>query len=110
MAALLILADRGELGQVYNIGSGQEISMYDLAQVIGQASGRNAEIHEISEIMEDTFRLVGDIGKLSQLGYRPQMSIQDGVTQLVEALGPFQELPGSETIFKPSQHGVAVAE
>ncbi|PON18590.1 epimerase [Candidatus Entotheonella serta] len=110
VATLLILADRGELGQVYNIGSGEEISMYDLAQVIGDTSGRTAEICEISEIMEDTFRLVGDIRKLSQLDYRPQMSIQDGVKELVEALGPFPELPGSETIFKPSQHGMAVVE
>ncbi len=109
-AALLILANCGELGQVYNIGSGQEISMYDVAQVIGEASGRAAEIHEISQIMEDTFRLVGDISKLSQLGYSPQMPILEGVTQLVQALGPYPELPGSETIFKPAQQGIAAAE
>jgi UDP-glucose 4-epimerase len=83
--------------------------MYDLAQVIGEASGRPAVIHEISQIMEDTYRLVGDISKLSKLGYRPQTSILDGVTQLVQELGVYPELPGSATIFKPSQRGVALA-
>jgi UDP-glucose 4-epimerase len=81
--------------------------MYDLAQVIGEASGRPVAIHEISQITEDTYRLVGDISKLSQLGYRPQMTILDGITQLVKELGEYPELPGSETIFKPSQQGIA---
>jgi nucleoside-diphosphate-sugar epimerase len=109
VAALLLLADQGAPGQAYNIGSGHEISMYDLAQVIGEASGRPTVIHEISQITEDTYRLVGDISKLSKLGYRPQTSILDGVTQLVQELGVYPELPGSATIFKPSQRGVALA-
>ena len=103
--AFLILADRGEPGEAYNIGSGGEVTMRELVEIIGAATGRPTRIEAKQEITEDTYRLVADITKLKALGYEPQMELAEGVTLLAGDLGQNPELPGSNTIFTPEQRG-----
>jgi UDP-glucose 4-epimerase len=52
--ALLLVADRGEAGGVFNIGSGEEVSMRRLTEVIGEVTRRRPAVKEIPEITEDT--------------------------------------------------------
>jgi nucleoside-diphosphate-sugar epimerase len=103
VAGLLTIADRGELGEAYNIGSGTETSMRRLVEAIAAATGRQPELKVIQEIEDDTYRLVADISKLEGLGYRPATSLLDGVADLAEKLGPSPELPGTPTIFSRGQ-------
>ncbi|MET8543551.1 NAD-dependent epimerase/dehydratase family protein [Kitasatospora sp. NPDC004799] len=102
---LLTIADRADLGEVFNIGSGTEVSMRDLVNTIGEATGVTPEVSVIPEIEDDTYRLVGDISKLQGLGYRPAVSLAEGVRDLADHLGANPELPGSPTIFSRGQHG-----
>ena len=99
VAGLLVIADKAETGEIFNIGSGTETSMERLVQSIEKATGRAAEVTEITEIQEDTYRLVGDISNISRLGYVPRVSLDDGVAQLAAELGPHPELPSVDTIF-----------
>ena len=102
---LLVLADRGKVGEVYNIGSGRETSMRQLVEVVNMATGRREPLLKvISTIEDDTYRLVADISKIERLGYRPVMSLHDGVRALAEHLGSHPALPGSPTIFARGQH------
>lgn len=103
VAGLLVIADRAGTGDVFNIGSGQEISMRQLIETIGTASGREPALRVIAEIADDTYRLVADISKLEGLGYRPAKPFGEGVRELVEALGPTPELPTTPTIFVRGQ-------
>ena len=103
--AQLVLADRGVLGEVYNVGSGEEVSMRQLVDIIGAASGRPATMDVISEITDDTYRLIADFSKLRALGYEPKTYLAEGVRDLVECLGDRPELPGGSTIFSVGQHG-----
>jgi nucleoside-diphosphate-sugar epimerase len=105
VSGLLLLADQALAGEIFNLGSGTEISMRQLVQIIGEVTGREAEIEAIPEITEDTYRLVGDISKLKALGYVPRHSLTEGVRDLVARLGDRPELPSGETIFKRGQHG-----
>ncbi|MFE4977597.1 NAD-dependent epimerase/dehydratase family protein [Kitasatospora sp. NPDC056651] len=102
---LLTIADRAEPGEVFNIGSGTEVSMRGLVEEIGRATGVTPEVSVIPEIEDDTYRLVGDISKLQGLGYQPAITLAEGVRDLAERLGPSPELPGSPTIFSVGQHG-----
>ena len=101
--ALLLLADKADAGEVFNIGSGEEISMRELTEVIGSVTGRTAVVDELSRVTEDTYRLVPDISKIKTLGYVPRMSIEEGTKQLAEELGENPELPSGTTIFKKGQ-------
>ena len=66
-----MLAERGGLGEVYSVGSGEEVTMRQLAEVIGSVTGHPAAVEAISHITDDTYRLVGDFIKIKSLGYTP---------------------------------------
>jgi len=103
VAALLLLADRAPAGEVYNIGSGDETSMCELVSIIADVTGRPASIAEISDVTQDTYRLVADISKLRALGFEPRVSLVDGARALAAELSSTPELPGTATIFRAGQ-------
>lgn len=107
VAGLLLLADRAETGDVFNIGSGQETSMRQLVAAIGAATGHQPALRVISEVTNDTYRLVADISKIERLGYHPSKSLDEGVRELAEHLGQNPERPGAPTIFTRGQHAEA---
>jgi len=100
---LLLIADKANAGEVFNLGSGEEVSMRQLTEAIGSATGRTAVIDEISEVTEDTYRLVADISKIRSLGYVPRTSLVEGVKQLAVELGENPQMPSGTTIFKKGQ-------
>ena len=100
---LLFIADKAAAGEVFNVGSGEEISMESLVDIIGQVTGQAPRVHQISEITTDTYRLVANIAKLRSLGYAPRVSLVDGVRELVHELGEHPELPSGSTIFEQGQ-------
>lgn len=99
-AALLVLAEAGMPGEAYNIGSGREVSMRQLAEAVGEATGRPARLEVDGTMLEDSFRLVADISKLSGIGYRPAVELADGLKSLAAELGPFPELPTATVAFR----------
>ncbi len=103
VSALLLLAEKGENGEAYNIGSGEEVSMSGLVDLIGSATGRHAIIEENRYVTEDSYRLVADISKLKSLGYQPTVSLWQGIEKLVEELGERPDLPSVPTRFKVEQ-------
>lgn len=107
VSGILHIADKAKPGEVFNIGSGTEISMYDVVKIMEKVTGKKAKIEEIPEITDDTYRLICSIEKLKKLGYKPKMSIENGIRQLVEYLGENPELPVGETVFTADQIGKA---
>ena len=105
VSGLIHIADRAEPGEIFNVGSGEEVSMRHLCQMIGEATGREPVIEAIPESMEDTYRLVADISKLRSLGYTPRESLLEGIREIAAQLGENPELPGGVTIFKRGQRG-----
>ncbi len=103
VAGLVLIADRAPTGEVYNVGSGEEVSMRELGSIIGEVTGRPVSVMEHRQVTRDTYRLVGDIAKLRGLGYAPRMSLFDGVQGLASALGSAPELPGVATVFEAGQ-------
>ncbi|MFQ5838373.1 MAG: epimerase, partial [Thermoplasmata archaeon] len=69
----------------------------------GSVTGRKARVDEISDVTDDTYRLVADISKLESLGFTPAISLEDGVKELSEEFGEEPELPSVATVFKEGQ-------
>jgi UDP-glucose 4-epimerase len=90
VGALIKLMDRSDsVGQVYNIGSNEEISIFQLAQRVKELTNSDSEIvflpydEAYEEGFEDMPRRVPDITKIDQLvGFRPEMNL-DGILQSV---------------------------
>jgi UDP-glucose 4-epimerase len=90
VGALIKLMDRSDsVGQVYNIGSNEEISIFQLAEKVKELTNSNSEIvfmpydEAYEEGFEDMPRRVPDITKINQLvGFRPEMTLE-GILQSV---------------------------
>ena len=92
VSALVKLMDHEDaVGQVFNIGSNQEVSISQLAERIRELTGSESEIHYIpySEAYEEGFedmpRRVPDVTKVANLvGFAPKMDL-DGILKQVIA-------------------------
>jgi UDP-glucose 4-epimerase len=90
VGALINLMDRNEaVGNVYNIGSNQEISIVQLAERVKELTQSESEIvfvpydEAYEEGFEDMPRRVPDISKIHGLvGFEPKMDL-DGILQTV---------------------------
>jgi UDP-glucose 4-epimerase len=88
--AVIELAAHGEaVGQVFNIGSENEITIADLAYLVKEKTGSKSPVVFVpyekayEEGFEDMPRRVPDISKINALvGFRPEMSL-DGILQSV---------------------------
>ncbi|MFC5720959.1 NAD-dependent epimerase/dehydratase family protein [Streptomyces gamaensis] len=103
--ALLALAARGTQGGVYNLGSGTEVSMRELADAVAEATGRPALLEADKSSLEDSFSLVADISALTGLGFVPRVPLRDGLARLAAELGPFPQLPTTTAVFRRERTG-----
>lgn len=77
------------IGEVINIGSGYEISVYDLIMLIGKILDIEINLQEEDQRKRpknsEVFRLLGDITKARKLiNYEPEISIEAGLTKTIE--------------------------
>lgn len=90
VGALIKLMDHPDsVGQVYNIGSNEEISIFKLAERVKGLTNSDSEIvfmpydEAYEEGFEDMPRRVPNIAKINQLvGFRPEMTLE-GILQTV---------------------------
>lgn len=89
-AILRLLADPAALGGTYNVGSGEEISILELAQAVIERTGSESEIELISYEraygpgFEDMDRRVPDTTRLRQLtGWSPRRTLADTLDEAI---------------------------
>jgi len=84
--AVISAVEREEARGVYNIGSGREVKIRELARIILEAFGRGdlTPIHAPSR-EGDVRRSCADISRaVRDLGWKPRVRLEDGVRELVE--------------------------
>jgi UDP-glucose 4-epimerase len=90
--ALVALADRPDAeGQLFNIGSMEEITILELAKKVIKLSGSDSQITFISYDeaygpgFEDMQRRIPDISKINRtIGWAPQLSLDDSLKHLID--------------------------
>jgi UDP-glucose 4-epimerase len=90
-----LLGEQGAWGNVFNIGSTQEISILELARMIIALTGSGSEIsltpydEAYGAGFEDMYRRVPDISKVHELiGWSPARSLEDIVNDVAASLRP----------------------
>ncbi|HRW50832.1 MAG TPA: NAD-dependent epimerase/dehydratase family protein [Caldilinea sp.] len=79
---LMLAAEQPEksVGQVFNLGGGEEVNVNEVLAMLEELSGQKARIEHGPQRPGDQRRTVADIGKArSLLGYDPQTRIVDGL-------------------------------
>ena len=84
-AFVLALEHPAAAGNVYNVGSGQDRSVREVAQILARAMGRAGLEPEVAGKARtgDIRHCIADIGKIRrELGYRPRRDFTQGVAEL----------------------------
>jgi UDP-glucose 4-epimerase len=77
--AIGILLERGEGGQIYNVGTGVATSLQSLLNEIGNQLGRPVKWRADSSDLSDSYAIVADVDRISCLGFSPGVLLQDAL-------------------------------
>lgn len=67
-----------------NIGTGIEISIYDLANLICEIVGYDGELYFNTDKPDGTMRKLTDVSKLHALGWKHTIELREGIKSMVE--------------------------
>jgi dTDP-glucose 4,6-dehydratase len=82
--ALKLLIEKGEGGQVYNIGTGQERENVEILKVILETLGMTEDyIQYVKDRPGHDFRYSVDCSKLKALGWKPQYPFEDAIKHTI---------------------------
>jgi nucleoside-diphosphate-sugar epimerase len=80
----MMMRDKGEHLGIYHIGTTEEVAIGDLARRIAVYAGREIEFVSLPTPAGGTERRCPDIGKLVKLGFRPQVTLAQGLPPTVD--------------------------
>jgi UDP-glucose 4-epimerase len=85
---LVQLAEHGPDGfGVYNLASGNQTSLLDVAEIFCSVNGKRLPIRcEGNQRVGDPIHWKADIGKMKSLGYLPQISLENGIAEILNSL------------------------
>ena len=67
-----------------NVGTGEDLSINELAALISELTGFNGEILWDSSKSDGTPRKVLDVTRLQKLGWKPKISLRDGIQSTID--------------------------
>ncbi len=82
--AILVCLEKYDDSQQINIGSGHEISIRDLGQKIANQAGFTGKVVWDSNRPDGTPRKVLDSTKINKLGWKPAITLDQGIASTVE--------------------------
>jgi GDP-L-fucose synthase len=82
-----------------NVGTGEDVSIRELAALIGQVAGYRGELVFDPSRPDGAPRKLLDVGKLREMGWRPKISLEEGVRRVHAAVraSPFLDRPSSRS-------------
>ena len=83
IAGLLKVIEKGEHLGIYNVGTEEEMSIKELAAEIARYFGRDVRIEPGNLKPGGTLRRCPSIERLRALGYKPQVSIKEGLAATI---------------------------
>jgi dTDP-glucose 4,6-dehydratase len=82
--AIFLVLEKGRLGEVYNIGSGQEKKNIETVKAILGLLGKPQGLIEfVKDRPGHDFRYALDCAKIRSLGWKPQVGFQEGLSRTV---------------------------
>lgn len=82
--ACLYLMDHYSGNEFFNVGSGKEITILELAEMVKKVTGYQGEIVMDSSKPDGTPRKLTDISRLKAMGWEPKIDLEEGLKQTYE--------------------------
>jgi len=83
-AAVLFLLEQYDSSEVINVGSGEDISIRELAELICDVVGFRGELKWDRSKPDGTPRKLLDISRIKNLGWAPTVGLRDGIARVYE--------------------------
>jgi GDP-L-fucose synthase len=84
-AAILHLAALAEPPDWVNVGSGEEVSILELARIVAEVVGYNGEIVTDSTRPDGMLRRLADSSLIRSTGWQPRIALREGIEQTYRA-------------------------
>lgn len=89
VSAIMAAAERGRIGEIYNVGSGRTVSVNRLVELIGADC-----IEHLPKRPGEPDCTFADISKIvGELGWTPQVTIEEGTARMLENLDYWRDAP-----------------
>ncbi len=82
--ATVFLMQNYNSSEIINIGSGKDISISELAELLKELTGFNGEIIYDSSKPDGTPRKLLDVAKINKLGWTAETSLKEGIKKTIE--------------------------
>jgi len=82
--AVLHLSNSYDSSEHLNIGSGQDLTIKELAEMVAELTGFGGQIAWDSSKPDGTPRKVMDVSKVRNLGWAPKISLRDGIDSTIK--------------------------
>jgi GDP-L-fucose synthase len=82
--AVVIASEKYDSPVHLNIGSGEDLTIKALAELVAELAGFKGEIAWDSSKPDGTPRKVLDVTKVKSLGWNPTISLRDGIASTIE--------------------------
>lgn len=82
--ALLFLMENWDSPEIINVGSGTDITIRELAEMIARKVNFNEKIIWDTSMPDGMPRKCLDVSKLSALGFRPAIKLEDGIDRVID--------------------------
>ena len=82
--ACLYLMDHYSGNEFFNVGSGKEITILELAEMVKKVPGYQGKIVMDSSKPDGTPRKLTDISRLKAMGWKPKIDLEEGLKQTYE--------------------------
>jgi len=79
VSGVLVMREKGEHLGIYHIGTMEEVSIGDLARRMAGIVGREIVLSPSPALEGSTARRCPDVSKLAALGYRPRVTLEEGL-------------------------------
>ena len=79
--ACLAVMERHEGEQILNVGTGEDLSLKDLAELVARATGYEGRILWDPSKPDGTPRKVLDVGRIRALGWEPRIGLEEGIRE-----------------------------
>jgi GDP-L-fucose synthase len=84
--ACFFLMDNYNEPELINIGTGEDISILDLAKLIKKIVGFDGEIKTNPAMPDGTPRKLMDVSKIKRLGWKAEISLEEGIRKVYEEI------------------------
>jgi GDP-L-fucose synthase len=83
-SACILLLEKYDSPEIINVGCGEDISIRELAELICDVVGFDGELAWDASKPDGTPRKLLDVSKIRALGWKPEISLRDGIARTYE--------------------------